>query len=505
MSEFRQSEEMFRDQREAFLSKLLSQIPDLIFQMTAHPDGRITFPFLSDAVYEHFELTKDEEDLYVNELLGLKIIDEDLPGFFDSLAESKKTLQPWNFEFRSRLPIKGLRYFRIRATVERDANDCYQFYGRVNDNTTQRIQALKLKISEERYQFALEASSEGIWDWDVLSDTVFFSSQSMKMLGFEEKDVVLQRTFWDSRLHPDDRETYQNDIDKHFEGATPYYENLQRIMDFNEHYKWILSRGKIVFRDSGGKPKRVIGTHTDFSFRIKQEEELKKTLEILSEQNKRLLNFAHIVSHNLRSYAGNFEMLLDLYDEETDEEIRNQSLMFLRSNSRELSQTIDNLKALVDIHSDLKPIRRHLNLAEYVHKMIALLSEEFAKHEVECVVDIPCDFTVLYNPAYLESILLNFSTNAVKYSHPNRKPLIRYELSYEDGKSVLSIKDNGLGIDLKLHQNSIFGMYKTFHKHPNSRGLGLFMSKNQIEAMGGTVKVNSEVNVGTEFKIYFNE
>lgn len=157
---------------------------------------------------------------------------------------------------------------------------------------------------------------------------------------------------------------------------------------------------------------------------------------------------------------------------------------------------------MVDIHSDLKPIRRHLNLAEYVHKMIALLSEEFAKHEVEYVVDIPCDFTVLYNPAYLESILLNFSTNAVKYSHPNRKPLIRYELSYEDGKSVLSIKDNGLGIDLKLHQNSIFGMYETFHKHPNSRGLGLFMSKNQIEAMGGTVKVNSEVNVGTEFKIY---
>lgn len=505
MSEFRQSEEMFRDQREAFLSKLLSQIPDLIFQMTVNPDGRITFPFLSDAVYEHFELTNDEEDLFVKELLDLKIVNEDLPGFFESLETAKATLQPWNFEFRSRLPIKGLRYFRIRATVERDENNCFQFYGRVNDNTTQRIQAIKLKISEERYQFALEASSEGIWDWDVISDTVFFSSQSMKMLGFEETDVVLQRSFWDSRLHPDDRKSYQGDIDKHFAGETPFYENLQRIRAFNDQYKWILSRGKIVFRDESGNPKRVIGTHTDLSTRIKQEEELKKTLEILNEQNKRLLNFAHIVSHNLRSYAGNFEMLLNLYDEETDEEIRNQTLDFLKTNSRELSQTIENLKELVDIQSDLKPVKMSLNLSDYVYKVIGLLSEEFTKHEVSYSVDIPADFTVVYNPAYLESVLLNFSTNAVKYSHPQRKPLIKYELLFEDGKYVLNIADNGLGIDLKLHENSIFGMYKTFHKHPNSRGLGLFMSKNQIEAMGGSVTVSSEVNVGTAFKIFFNE
>jgi signal transduction histidine kinase len=70
---------------------------------------------------------------------------------------------------------------------------------------------------------------------------------------------------------------------------------------------------------------------------------------------------------------------------------------------------------------------------------------------------------------------------------------------------VLYISDNGLGLDLKKHKNALFGMYKTFHKHQNSRGIGLFITKNQVEAMGGKIKVYSEVNKGTTFKIYFNE
>lgn len=494
-----------QEDRVSFYSKLLSQIPDLIFQMTISEDGTIKFPFLSESVVNHFELTADEIGNYTIDLVKSKIIRDDFPNFFDSIEKSKRTLEPWIFEFRSHLPLKGLRWFRVRATIEKDDNNGFIFYGRVNDNTESRNQALKLKVSEERYQFALQASSEGIWDLDVKSKTVFFSSQSMKMLDFEEKDAILTIDKWDNRIHPEDTEKYNHDIQLHFENKTPFYKNLQRVLTEKNQYKWILSRGKIIQRDENGDPMRVIGTHTDISKQIEKEHELKRTLEIMSEQNKKLLNFAYIVSHNLRSHASNFKMLLDVIETETDQSIRDQSLQYLRKNSNDLTETIDNLKELVEIHSDLKPTKLHLNLFQYLDKMLHLLSEAFIKHNVSCKIDIPENESVYFNPAYLESILLNFSTNAVKYSHSERPPIIHYHFYYEDGKKVLAIADNGIGIDLEKHRDSLFGMYKTFHKDTNSRGLGLFMSKNQIEAMGGRVTVDSEVNVGTVFKIYFND
>lgn len=492
-----------QEEKIVFYDKLLSQIPDLIFQMTVSENGKIKFPFLSESVVNHFELTIDEVDRDTIDVLKAKIIPEDFLLFLNSIEKAKSNFETWILEFRCMLPVKGMRWFRVRATIEKKGSD-FIFYGRVSDNTENRKQALKLKISEERYQFALEASSEGIWDLDIKTNNVFFSSQSMKMIGLEEKDTILTIDKWDSRIHPEDIEKYRKDIQLHFENQTPFYKNLQRVRNEDSKYRWILSKGKVIERDEFDNPSRLIGTHSDISRQIEKEQELKRTLEILSEQNKRLLNFAHIVSHNLRSHAGNFKMLLDIIESETDQNIKDESLIYLRTNSNDLTETIENLKELVDIHSDLKPIKEHLNISQYLKRMINLLSEEFIKHKVEVKINIPENETVYFNPAYLESILLNFSTNAVKYSHPDRTPVIHYNLEYVDGIKVLSISDNGLGIDLERHRESLFGMYKTFHRHPNSRGIGLFMSKNQIEAMGGRIEVESKVNQGSCFKIYFN-
>lgn len=98
----------------------------------------------------------------------------------------------------------------------------------------------------------------------------------------------------------------------------------------------------------------------------------------------------------------------------------------------------------------------------------------------------------------MESILLNFISNAIKYSRPNIEPVIT--ISFHKNNELI-IEDNGLGIDLEIHGNNLFGMYKTFHPNKDSRGIGLFITKNQVEAMGGTIAVKSKVNVGTTFTI----
>ena len=108
-------------------------------------------------------------------------------------------------------------------------------------------------------------------------------------------------------------------------------------------------------------------------------------------------------------------------------------------------------------------------------------------------------------PAYLDSVLMNFITNAVKYKDPERDPIVKLSLEQCDNYTVLSITDNGLGIDLERYGEKLFGMYKTFHDNPDARGIGLYITKNQVEAMNGKITVSSNPGKGTTFNIHFNE
>jgi len=197
-------------------------------------------------------------------------------------------------------------------------------------------------------------------------------------------------------------------------------------------------------------------------------------------------------------------MLLDLIDEENDEQTTKEVLGYLRTSSNALNQTIEHLKELVDINTQMVHKKENLNLNMCLNKVLDILNNDISKNKVKIFNKIPKECYIDFNPSYLESILLNFTTNAIKYSHPERVPEIMYNHYLENGKVVLEIQDNGLGIDLARHGDKLFGMYKTFHKNENARGIGLFITKNQIESMGGSVTVDSKTNKGTTFKIYFN-
>jgi len=142
-------------------------------------------------------------------------------------------------------------------------------------------------------------------------------------------------------------------------------------------------------------------------------------------------------------------------------------------------------------------------LFEYILQAIQLLEEQINQKNVTVINDVPADIIVNYNPAYLESILLNFISNAIKYSSPERQPKITLSFFQENEDLILKITDNGIGIDLKRNGDKLFGMYKTFNNNADARGIGLFITKNQIDAMGGKVEVDSELGKGTSFKIYF--
>ena len=113
------------------------------------------------------------------------------------------------------------------------------------------------------------------------------------------------------------------------------------------------------------------------------------------------------------------------------------------------------------------------------------------------------DINIQIVPAYLDSILMNFITNGVKYKHPDREPTLKFSTEKKGEYTLLNIEDNGLGIDLDKYGSKLFGMYKTFHTNKDSRGIGLYITKNQVEAMHGKIEVESKLGEGTKFKVFF--
>jgi len=489
---------------EGFFKKLIDEVPDLIFK-AVYVRGKFTVEYCSESVREVYEMTPIEFRANPDIFLDDRILTEYRKGFLNKMQRSKKKLIRYDYEYQVQLPVKGLRWMKITGKPELNLDGSISFYTRVSDITDLKEQEQKLLASEERFEFAMSAASEGVWDWDMDSNLVYFSAQLSKMMGGEEKVTYVPNTFWTDRIHPDDIAGYEKNKQDHILGKTNVYEGIYRLKINSEHYIWVLSRGRALNFDEFGVPHRAIGTVKDITLLKEKEIELGNTINIIGNQNNRLSNFAHIVSHNLRSHASNLKMLLDLFKNATEDEEREEMLDHLEGISDGLTVTISHLKELVEIQTEIKILREDLNLRHYLKNILTILHNEITKHSVTIEINIPLDVTVNYNPAYLESILLNFTTNAIKYSSPDRKPVISYDFALEKGVKVLSVTDNGVGLDLKKHKNALFGMYKTFHKHQNSRGIGLFITKNQVEAMGGKIRVYSEVNKGTTFKIYFNE
>lgn len=262
---------------------------------------------------------------------------------------------------------------------------------------------------------------------------------------------------------------------------------------------------KIPLTDVKGHAYALLGIKMNITNLKQKEDELRRLIDVTSIQNKKLLNFAHIVSHNLRSHTSNFSMLLEFLGNEQQEKEKNKIIGMLFKASDNLLSTLDNLNEVVKINSNTNAKKEAINLRKSFESIHENLIALFKKNKIVFKNQIPKNINVHCIPAYLDSIILNLLTNAVKYKHPKRTPEIIVNAEKDDDKVVFSVEDNGIGIDLNKNGDKLFGMYKTFHHNDDARGIGLYITKNQIEVMGGNIITCSEVDKGTTFKIYFNE
>ena len=254
-----------------------------------------------------------------------------------------------------------------------------------------------------------------------------------------------------------------------------------------------------------------IGSSRDITEELKVKQEilaanknLEETATKLSARNKQLAEFNQISSHNLRAPVGNLNALLNLYKESKNEDEKSEIFSKFSTVIDHLSLTLNTLVESLKIKNNPKQVIQELSFMDTLTKTKEILTAEISNTGAIIRSDFSIKNKINYNQIYLDSIFLNLISNAIKYSSPDRIPEIDIASNLVNKKIMLTIKDNGLGIDLKKHGHKLFGLNKVFHRHPNAQGIGLFLTKAQIETMGGTIYAESEVNIGTTFYITLN-
>ncbi len=360
-------------------------------------------------------------------------------------------------------------------------------------------QAKKILYNEAEFKTIFEQAPVGIARVDAQNGNfITVNDEYCRILGYTENELI-QMNF-QSLTHPDDAENDINNMDLLKKGVIDEFDEEKRYIHKSGRTVWVnLIVSKLWKKDE--TPTNNIAIIEDITEKKRAEEELKQSFEIVSEQNKRLLNFSYIVSHNLRSHTSNIETISSFLETAETKDERDEMIGLLKKVSASLNETMSNLNEVVSIRTNINLTVERLNLHEYVEKAKTVLTEQIAKKNAVIHNEVNPDVEVNYNTAYLESILLNFISNAVRYSHPDRKPEIF--ISYDADSKTLKIKDNGIGIDMAKNGDKLFGMYKTFNGNPDSKGIGLFITKSQVEAMGGKIETESELNKGTTFTIYF--
>ncbi len=494
ITDWKEAEEKLRISEETFRGSFKSAADGM-----AITDDTGTCIEVNDRLCEIMGYTASElKTLNFQEVTYPEDLEEDLRLWTELLKGERDFYQ---MEKRAIQKSGKIKHIIVSVAIVRDENkDPFHFITQIKDISFLKEAEEKLRISEETFRGTFENAADGMSITDIEGNFTAVNESLWRMLGYSENE--LKKLNFLEVTHPEDIADDRKDLMKLLSGENISLQKEKRFLHKNgESIPILLSVSVIKNRDN--KPHELIGQITDISALKIAEKELKEVLDLSTDQNQRLRNFAHIVSHNLRSHSGNFEMLLDIFKDEQPHLRDNEVVEMLFKSSGNLKETIAHLNEVAMINTSVSENIHSLNLRNYVDKALRSINVIIQKSGLIVHNNISEEYNVFALPAYLESIILNFSTNAVKYRSSERQPFLKFSARKTKEYLELQIEDNGIGIDLQKHGHKLFGMYKTFHSHEDARGIGLFITKNQIEAIGGKVEVQSKVGKGSIFTIFF--
>lgn len=358
----------------------------------------------------------------------------------------------------------------------------------------------QLLETERKISLITENSNDGfvIIENNILT---YASPSYLEILGFTPEEITNFTTFDIFHyMHKEDAKAVKKYIFSNLKERNKYFKCQFRIRSKNGKYFWREDSACVLYDEKGNYTKYLIISR-DIS-QIKSAEEKAKKLSSLSKDlNAKLANFTHIVSHNIRSNTSNMTMLIDLIEDTSNLSEKKEYFKLLKQSNNKLSETILHLNETIDLQFTSKKRKTEIKVKTEINNILATFKDQIETEKISIELNIDKDLVLNTIPSYFESIIANLISNAIKYKSSERKLIIEISAKKEKRKTGITIEDNGIGIDLTKYKDKIFGMYKTFHNNTDAIGLGLFMTKNKVNVLGGTINVESKINEGTVFKV----
>jgi PAS domain S-box-containing protein len=341
----------------------------------------------------------------------------------------------------------------------------------------------------------------GYWHLDMKTMTPIWSKEAYDLFELEYiycPDLSTVVNFFDK----DARDILHEALNKAIYEGRPF-DVTQPLSTAKGNKKWMRTVVKATVFN--GKTVAINGMFQDTTSSSSDLRRLKDSLKLLSSKNNQLEEFNNMLSHNVRSPIASLSMLLSLYEVATDDKEKQELFDALKMASSSMNELLDEMMDSVRAISNRHVDSEEMNLFEVVNQTTELLRGDIMNTHAHINLEFKGWDHLLYPRVYLESIMLNLMSNALKYKADDRQPEISIKTTMENGCKVLSFSDNGSGIDMERYGDKVFKLYRVFHRNKPGKGLGLFMIKGHVEAMGGEINIHSELDKGTTFVINFDK
>lgn len=416
----------------------------------------------------------------------------------------EKRVKKWQDEYRFRCADGTYKFIFDRGFLIKDeSGKSSRMIASMQDVTKQKEEEQRLRLMETVITHAKDAVM--ITDNDTsenpIPKIVFVNQAFSEMSGYCAEEVIGKSPVIFKG---------QNIDKKEYEKLISAIKNRQETTIETISYKrnkeeyWV-SFSMIPVGTKDGEISHWISIQRDITEQKKQEKEKEHLIRELTQNNKDLKQFSYITSHNLRAPLSNLTGLLNLIE---DIPIENSDLKLILNgfskSTHLLNETINDLVKVVIIKDNPSIKKEEVTFSDVFESVFVQLNFLIDQHQPTIKIKLGKDSLPNINKAYLESILLNLLTNAIKYRNPSKKLNVVISTKTRQDKIIMTFEDNGIGIDLQRNKDKIFGLYQRFHNYPDSKGLGLYLVKSQVETMGGTIEVQSEVDKGTKFTLTFN-
>ena len=413
------------------------------------------------------------------------------------------------------------------------------------DITTLKEAENALRESEELLSKVTLATNDGIWDWDLSTNEVYFDPRYYTMAGYEIDDFPYRLEEFQARVHPEDIDQVMQEAEDHLQGRVDRFVVEFRFLKKDGSWMWVQGRGRIIEQDHLGNPTRLVGTHTDISdrkaaeqaledYRLQLEDEvadrtqkledrvsevehlnqaltnlledyqtanqkLTQTSEALRKANQELESFTYSVSHDLRAplraIEGFSSILIDEYQQQLDKQAQHY-LGLVRKNANQMDQLIGDLLELSRLGR--KAIQKtQVDTRTIVSEVLTAVKEEQTDREIHFVIeDLPPCFA---DRRLLKQVFYNLISNAIKFTQKQEQPSVI--IGAEPGKSVQPdqkrtyyVRDNGVGFDM-AYEGKLFEIFQRLHSEEEFQGtgVGLAIVKRIIDRHNGRIWA-----VGTE-------